>query len=214
MRTAAYSLSRQEYRTLLESERYADPRRLNRFGYCAYSQADEDGLIEEIFKRVGETTKRFVEFGCSDGIESNGHALLLKGWTGLWIDGDAKAVERITRRVGDLIETNRLKVRQAFLTLDNINDLLSSHSPPDIDLLSVDIDGNDFHLLARIEGLTPRVVVAEYNARKGPTIDWVMEYTRRTPGTRRATTTGRPSRRWRSSCARRATVWWAVPPAA
>ena len=46
----------------------------------------------------------------------------------------------------------------------------------EIDLLSLDIDGNDFHILQAIEAVKPRVIVLEYNAKFPPPIDWVMRY--------------------------------------
>lgn len=49
---------------------------LERYGYKVYSQNDEDGIIQEIFRRIGTYDKRFVEFGVQDGLESNSHFLL------------------------------------------------------------------------------------------------------------------------------------------
>lgn len=43
--------------------RLDDPLYLERYGYKVYSQNDEDGIIAEIFNRIGTTDKRFVEFG-------------------------------------------------------------------------------------------------------------------------------------------------------
>ena len=65
--------------------RFENPIFLDRFWYKVYSQNDEDGVIEEIFNRIGLTNKKFVEFGIQNGLESNAHFLLHKGWSGLWI---------------------------------------------------------------------------------------------------------------------------------
>ena len=60
-----------------------------------YSQAGEDGIIAEIFRRIGTTTKDFVEFGSGNGRENNTVSLLTtQGWKGLWIEGDNEAVSR------------------------------------------------------------------------------------------------------------------------
>ena len=78
-------------RTDIEYEnkrRLDNPKYLDRFGYKVFSQNDEDGIITEIFNRIGTTNKKFVEFGVQNGLESNGHFLLHKGWSGLWIDGN------------------------------------------------------------------------------------------------------------------------------
>jgi len=50
--------------------------------FTAYSQADEDGILAEIFSHIGTTDRRFIDFGCGDGMENNSTYLLLTGWTG------------------------------------------------------------------------------------------------------------------------------------
>jgi len=61
------------------SERAGDPKRLLGYGAKVYSQCDEDGIIREVFRRIGTNSKRFVEIGCGDGTENNTLALLLEG---------------------------------------------------------------------------------------------------------------------------------------
>jgi len=68
--------------------RYAQGDRLLRFGFKAFSQNDEDGILEEIFRRIGTTSKFFVEFGVESGVENNTRLLLLKSWSGVWLVGD------------------------------------------------------------------------------------------------------------------------------
>src|SRR3972149_4858892 len=74
-------------RELQESPRYQDPRRLIPHGYKVYSQNEEDGIIREIFNRIGTTNKVFAELGVGNGLENNTLALLLDNWKGLWIEG-------------------------------------------------------------------------------------------------------------------------------
>src|SRR5437879_4604751 len=62
--------------------RHANPKRLARYGYKVYSQNDEDGIIAEIFHRIGTTDRSFVEFGVATGIECNSVKLLVEGWQG------------------------------------------------------------------------------------------------------------------------------------
>lgn len=66
----------------------ADPDRLVACGFKQYSQHDEDGIIEEIFRRIGVTDRTFIEFGVGDGTENCTVYLLLQGWNGLWIEGE------------------------------------------------------------------------------------------------------------------------------
>jgi len=150
---------------------------LDSFGYKVYSQNDEDGIISEIFKRIGTTNKIFIEFGVQDGLESNGHFLLFNGWRGLWIDGCKKNLKKLRGYFQEPISTKQLTAVEAFITVDNINDLISRNGfNGEIDLLSIDIDGNDYWIWQAIKCIQPRVVVIEYNAKFPPPCEWIMEY--------------------------------------
>jgi hypothetical protein len=74
----------------LAKPRNADPKRLLRHGFKVYSQSDEDGIIQEIFRRIGTTNRSFVEFGVDTGAECNTAKLLVEGWHGLWIEAAAR----------------------------------------------------------------------------------------------------------------------------
>lgn len=167
----------QEIDRLRASPRYQDPKCLIPFGDKVYSQSDEDGIIREIFRRIGTTNKLFIEFGVGNGLENNTLALLFDGWKGLWIDAAPRSVATIRQQFANLLETGTLNVVQSFITIDNINALIADNIPyPEIDLLSVDIDGNDFHVLNAITCISPRVIVVEYNAKFSPPILFCMEY--------------------------------------
>ena len=63
------------------------------------------------------------------------------------------------------------------MTRDNVNDLLSGHDLiGDVDLLSIDIDGNDYWVWEAVDVATPRVVIMEYNPAFGPTRAVVVPY--------------------------------------
>jgi hypothetical protein len=159
------------------AERLKDPVRLERFGYKVYSQNDEDGILAEIFKRIGATNKKFVEFGVQNGLESNGHFLLHKGWQGLWLEGSPDYCKQIHNNFKKPIANKQLNIVNAFIDKDNINDLIKAGGMSgDIDLLSIDIDGNDYHVWKAIDCVNPRVVCIEYNAKFPPDFEWIMEY--------------------------------------
>ncbi len=164
-------------RDLLASPRLADDRRLPKFGYRAYSQSDEDGILHEVFRRIGEGGRTFVELGAGDGLENNTLFLLMQGWRGLWVEGSARRVAAIKSKLAGVIPGDRLRVEQHFVTAGNVDSLLSKQSPAqNIDLLSIDLDGNDYYILDSIRSITPRVIVAEYNAKFPPDFGWVMKY--------------------------------------
>ena len=170
----------QEYiNSILKQEKYNDKKRLEKFGYKVYSQNDEDGIIQEIFNRIGTTNKFFVEFGVQDGLESNSHYLLFQGWKGVFIEGSEYYYNLIINNFINPIEEKKLTVLNKFITAENINEILSTTEAAnikDIDLLSIDIDGNDYHIFNSINIIKPRVVIIEYNAKFPPPIKWVMPY--------------------------------------
>jgi len=164
-------------RKLLETPRLADPRRLIKFGYRVYSQSDEDGILHEIFRRIGEGGRTFVELGSGDGVENNSLFLLVQGWRGLWLEGSARRVAAAKKALAEPIREGRLKVVQHFVTAANIDTAIQRNTPSkDIDLLSIDLDGNDYYVLDAIRSVHPRVIVAEYNAKYPSDVAWVMEY--------------------------------------
>ncbi len=163
--------------TLLAKAEYADPKRLERHGWKAYSQTDEDGIIDEIFRRIGVRHCTFVEFGCGFGLENNTAYLLSQGWRGLWIDGSEVNAQRVRAGFGYLIEHRLLQFSQSFITRDNIDGLIESAAlGQEIDLLSIDVDGNDYYVWDAIRSVNARVVVVEYNAKFRPPHAWCMAY--------------------------------------
>jgi hypothetical protein len=68
-------------------------------------------------------------------------------------------------------------VHEAMVDRDNVDDLIRGLAlPHNLDLLSIDIDGNDYHVWEAITIIEPRVVVIEYNAKFRLPMWWVMDY--------------------------------------
>lgn len=114
-----------------------------------YSQCGEEGVLERIFELVGTTNKTSVEFGCGDGYNlSNTRLFCEQGWTGhMW----------------DSCHENE-EIKKHFITVENVNAIFAHHNVPhDFDLLSIDIDGNDYWVWRALQW-QPRVVVIEFNA--------------------------------------------------
>ncbi len=120
----------EDLRTILGQPKYQDPKRLNRHEYRVFSQNGEDGIIAEVFRRVGTTNRYFVEFGAADGIENNTVLLLRQGWNGLWIEGDPAAAGRARDHFRPEIEGQQLTIFQDFVTAENIEDLSAGPGSP------------------------------------------------------------------------------------
>lgn len=162
---------RQEIRRVLDEIARRTPNNPVLWGHKVYSQTDEDGIIEEIFRRVGVGGRFFIEIGCGNGTENNSHNLLLHGWRGGWVDASATHVSRISRSFP--LTSERLWVRNVTITVDNIVEVISEFlqwggtSTPDF--LSLDIDGNDLYVIGALAKVhAPRVLSVEYNAKFPP----------------------------------------------
>ncbi|MCU7246111.1 MAG: hypothetical protein NT917_24105 [Microcystis aeruginosa WS75] len=162
---------------LHKNPKYDNPKKLNRYEFKVFSQAGEDGIISEIFNRIGTTNKFFVEFGVGNGLENNSAYLLVKGWQGYWIEGSERFCQSIRQSFEDLIANQQLTLKNTFITGENIEDLFrKGNVPTELDLLSIDIDGNDYWVWQAITNYRPRVVILEYNAIYPPESSWVMQY--------------------------------------
>ena len=128
------------------------------------SQNEEDGMNFALFSAVGTTNRRFVEIGCGSNGGNSGFLARELGWSGVMLDGDEEKVAAVRRGVSP----GRVTVINAFVTTDNINELIASGGlEGEIDLLSVDIDGIDLWIWKAIDRVSPRVVVCEYNGAFG-----------------------------------------------
>jgi hypothetical protein len=162
---------------LAQGDRYADQRCLVRAGYRGASQNEEDGIIDEIFTRIGTTNRYFVEFGVGDGRENNTCALLLAGWSGLWIEANTASARFIRSHFADPIAAGQLRFLESFVTAEEIEKLFEAGAvPAEPDLLSIDIDGNDYWVWRAVARYRPRVVVIEYNAQLGRSARLVQPY--------------------------------------
>lgn len=168
-----------ELRELLAEPRYGAPGRLERHGWKVWSQNDEDGILCEIFRRIGTVSRTFVEFGVSDGRECNTLRLLVEGWRGLWMEAGERDCDTIRRIFAAPLAQGSLELQQAAVTVENVDTLIRGSraaSAAELDLLSIDIDGNDYHVLQAIRNVRPRVIAIEYNAKYPPPMDLVPPY--------------------------------------
>lgn len=143
-------------------------------GYKVFSQNDEDGIIQEICRRLklgaGCT---FLEIGVGDGSENNTLNLLTKNWKGVWLGGEPLAYDRLGER---------LRFEQCWITRENVVGLIRKQMKERgieaFDLLSLDIDGNDWHIAKYIleADVRPAVFVVEYNGTFDAYSEWVMPY--------------------------------------
>lgn len=164
-------------KNLYHNPRYQAPDKLNRFEFQAFSQFGEDGIIQEIFKRIGTTNRYFVEFGVETGVETNTTYLLYNDWKGLWIDGSEENIQNIRQHFPKTMAKGNLTAIWSFITAENIEQLFKQGNVPvEFDLLSIDIDRNDYYVWEAITSYKPRVVIIEYNSIFRPGCHFVVDY--------------------------------------
>jgi len=130
-----------------------------------YSQFREDGITVKIFDTIGTTNKFYLDFGATEN--TNNSEILHKhmGWNGILWNGQT-------------LPNCYTKIHQEYITVENVVGLCEKYLiPKEPDLLSIDIDGNDWHVWREISrAIRPRVVIIEYNSAFPPGDDKVMPY--------------------------------------
>jgi hypothetical protein len=134
-------------------------------GFRCHSQFEEDGIILYVLAAIGMSTKKVVEICCGDGYECMATNLILShGYEGFLFDGDdnnTAAATRFFKRKRDCLLTPP-KIRQAWVTKENINTLLREvGATGEVDLFSLDMDGNDYYIWQAISEIQPRLCVLE-----------------------------------------------------
>ncbi len=156
---------------LMQSNHWQDnchPINLIEKEFRVYSQWGDDGIIQFLIKKLNIRSKNFIEFGVSDFFESNTHFLLVNNnWNGFVIDGSTTNIE--TLRKSPIYWRYNIKSETAFITKDNINQLISLSNFNQIGLLHIDLDGNDYWILDSIDiaKLAPDILILEYNSNFG-----------------------------------------------
>ena len=136
--------------------------------FKVFSQWGDDGIIQFLINNINITSPYFVEFGVENYLESNTRFLLINNnWSGLIMDGSASHMDFV--KADSIYWRHDLTAKQAFVTAENINQLLDSENVPDkIGILHIDIDGNDYWVWKSINRVMADIVIVEYNSLFGP----------------------------------------------
>ncbi len=132
--------------------------------FKVFSQWGEDGIIQYLIHKLPIKNRCFVEFGVENYKESNTRFLLMNNnWSGLVMDGSVDNIDFIKK--DSIYWKHDIVAKQCFITKDNINNLIEQNAPCNkIDLLSIDIDGNDYWVWEAISVINPMIIICEYNS--------------------------------------------------
>lgn len=176
-RLRAIQAAQFRYTLLHSNPSLSNPLSLASYEHRVFSQSGEDGVIREIFNRIGTTNQYFVEFGVENGLENNTRFLLQQGWHGSWIEGNERMSIQIRKTFHSYLSQGTLTLLNAYITAENIDPFLCQLKVPlELDFLSIDIDGNDYWVWKALDRWKPRVLVIEYNGHFPANCEWIMPY--------------------------------------
>ncbi len=161
-----------DYQTTKLQNNHLNP--LNAYGCKGFSQTDEDGITIEIIKRLQLKNGTYAEFGVGNGMENNTLILASMGWRGFWVGGEELAFKTNSN--------NKFSYFKSWITLDNILELtqkgIEQLQMNEIDLLSLDLDGNDIYFVERllVNKIHPKIFIVEYNAQFPPPARFQISY--------------------------------------
>lgn len=156
---------------------FSNPR-LSDYSNNVYSQFGEDGIIERILDCIGSGSKISVEFGAWDGFQYSNTANLWAhhGWQGILIECNDQYYQDLVKNVS-CFNCIPIYATVGMEKENSIEAILESyHINTPIDLLSIDIDGNDYHILTTLHRIHPRILVCEYNPSIPSHIDMYADY--------------------------------------
>lgn len=142
------------------------PTWLSEFKSNVHSQCGEDGIIQEVLRTLPDHDKWCVEFGAWDGEYLSNTCNLIDnhGYSAVLIEGSAKRCKDLRKRHGANAKVTAINQFVGFNAPNTLDDILSKTPiPVDFDFLSIDIDGNDYHVWKAVSKYRPKVVCIEFN---------------------------------------------------
>lgn len=142
--------------------------------YCRniYSQNGEDGILEQLLKELQIKNGTFCEFGASNGIGSSNTYYLIKNYnfSGIAIELDDsryqqcadnyKSFPQVKVFHGGVFYNDKNQDLNAWLKRGNLAD--------DFDVLSIDIDCDDYYVWENLTEFNPKIVIIETNSYRDP----------------------------------------------
>jgi len=136
--------------------------------YCknVYSQTGEDGVVAKALEMLPNRDRWCVEFGAWDGkhlsntfnlVENDGYSVVL-------VEGDGSKFESLRKEYPHRDRAIFVGQFVGWSDNDNLDRILEkTPAPLDFDLLSIDVDGNDYHIWSAVKKFKPKLVLVEFN---------------------------------------------------
>lgn len=126
----------------------------------------EDGILEKILKTIPKNDKWCVEFGAWDGkfLSNTRNLIENQDYSAILIEGSKtkfKDLQKNYLKNSKVITINQFVGFNKKNNLDQI--LIDTPIPVDFDFLSIDIDGNDYHVWKTMSKYKPKIICIEFN---------------------------------------------------
>ncbi len=143
-----------------------------------YTQTGEDGILEQILSMLPDTDQWCVEFGAWDGkhLCNSRNLILNKGYSAVMIEGSEAKSKELTQTYKDYPGVIPMNAFVGYTKDDNLDTLLAKTDiPQNFDFLSIDVDGNDYHIWKAMSKYQPKIVCIEYNPTMATGVHFVQE---------------------------------------
>ncbi len=131
-----------------------------------YSECGEDGILDHIFNKLNlpQSSRFCVDIGACDGSKWSNTANLIRNrqWGGVLIEQDQQAFQQLEKNYEQRSDVKCIKATAATSNIESI--LSGAGVPKRFGLLSIDVEGNDYHVWKAISRYKPGVVVVDFNA--------------------------------------------------
>ena len=149
--------------------RIIDPKSPLTWEFSGFSQHGEDGIVDYLSTHVASPNRFFVEIGAGDGLQNcTAWLAFAKSYGGVWVEGNPERCKRARMAIeGRAVNVH---VVEKLVSVDNIETLMKMCPHENPDVVSLDIDGIDWHVGRRLLelGYRPKIWVVEYNSVYGP----------------------------------------------
>jgi hypothetical protein len=145
--------------------------------YCKniYSQNGEDGILDQLLKELNILGGTFCEFGASDGITSSNTYNLIQNheFSGIAIECDFHKYQKCCANYANF---SNVQVFHGLVDYKNVMRNLDSwlkkgKMHPDFDILSIDIDSEDYFVWEDLNEFSPKIVIIETNPYRDPVFE-------------------------------------------
>ena len=140
------------------------------------SPSPEDEVLERLLETLGIEKDWCVEFGAWDGKHlSNTWKLMQEGWSGVFIEGSTRRYRELVKNYAGNPNAHCVNGFVNFEGPDSLDGMLArTPIPKDFAVLSIDIDGNDYHIWKSVVEYRPKIVVIEFNPTIPPHVEFVQ----------------------------------------